>query len=191
MPWRLQDFDRLAEQIPTRRNTCSGVSSGLLPTNSKSPAIVASVLCCYASPQTFRATRTMSASLRSTRSSTKRPTRAPRSSRSISRCHRTGSSRLPHEVRSPRSLPHSAECDAGGSLVVMSMPAPAMQRRPCHGHVSAVVDARRPQEPLAWPPASMAALIRAHRAARHACAAIAPPWCGSKNTSVSHMIPCQ
>jgi hypothetical protein len=42
--------------------------------------------------------------------------------------HPTGSSRLPHEVRSPRSLPHSAECDASGSPVVMSMPAPAMQR---------------------------------------------------------------
>ena len=40
------------------------------------------------------------------------------------------------------------------------------------GHLTPVVDAHRPQEPLAWPPASMAALIRPHRAARHAGAAI-------------------
>jgi hypothetical protein len=52
-------------------------------------------------------------------------------------------------------------------------------------------NARRTQEPLAWPPASMAALIRAHRAARHACAAITPPSCGSRNTPVSHMIRCR
>jgi hypothetical protein len=32
-------------------NTCSGVSNGRLPTNSKSPATIASVLCWYASSQ--------------------------------------------------------------------------------------------------------------------------------------------
>jgi hypothetical protein len=46
---------RIGEMGPKRSanpaNTCSGVSRGMLPTSSKSPATIASVLCWYASPQ--------------------------------------------------------------------------------------------------------------------------------------------